>query len=191
MRLVMCIKNIINNPKRKVAELLPQLRQLRTDLYTFIDPVPLDGIVNFFSIISPWHDREDEIDQIVTDLQAVNYGQHSELIQKLEMLRKHFQNAGRNRYGWNRTEKGESVTADKVFLGNIFGLFTHSVSFWKQQKGQPKDEWKGGIWEGHPRVAGKNAYDVVSEQARGFMASHRRAIIDIISWLDRNVERVS
>ncbi|TSC75385.1 MAG: hypothetical protein G01um101430_480, partial [Parcubacteria group bacterium Gr01-1014_30] len=86
-------------------------------------------------------------------------GEHNEVLEKLRALQKYFENAGRDEYGWNRTKPGETVTADRVFLGNIYGLFTHPVPFWQQKK----DEKKGG-W-GYSGMEHLNAYDVVSEQA--------------------------
>jgi len=38
--------------------------------------------------------------------------------------------AGRNMYKMNRTKKGETVTADNVFLGDLFGLWTKPASYW-------------------------------------------------------------
>jgi hypothetical protein len=38
---------------------------------------------------------------------------------------------GRDEYGYNRTKKGEKVTKDKVYFGNIYGLFTLDVNVWE------------------------------------------------------------
>lgn len=175
------------NPLQKVVALIPQLQRLRDALVTN-DARPLYGIVQFFDQVSAWHDRSDEIGQIIVALQEVNYGQHSELISHLETLRKHFCNAGRDRYGWNRTEKGQAVTAEKVYLGNIYGLFTHPASYWQQKKDEPKGQWNGGMWQGCSAVDGKNCYDVTSDQARGFMESHIRPMVAIIDWVSRNAK---
>jgi hypothetical protein len=73
----------------------------------------------------------------------------------------------------------ETVTAEKVYLGNIWGLFTHPVSFWKQGK----DEKKGG-W-GFSNMEHLSPYDVVSNQAASFMYSHIPPMIAIIDKLER------
>ncbi len=187
MNLIKRFNDWRHNPLQKVVALVPQLQRLRDTLVTN-DARPLYGIVQFFNEVSAWHDRSDEIGQIIVALQEVNYGQYAELIQHLETLRKHFCNAGRDRYGWNRTEKGETVTADKVFLGNIYGLFTHPVSYWQQTKDEPKGQWNGGTWAGCSAVDGKNSYDVVSEQARGFMTSHVRSMVALVNWISQNAK---
>lgn len=185
MNLLKRINDWRRNPKQKAVSLIPQLLQLRDQLVTN-DARPLYGIVQFFNEVSVWHDRSDEISEIIIALQEVNYGQHSELIQKLETLRKHFQNAGRDCYGLNRTEKGEIVTADKVFLGDIYGLFTHPVSYWMGTKDEPKNLWAGGMWG--DTLKGKNSYDVTSEQARGFISSHIKPMCETIDWLSQNAK---
>ena len=38
---------------------------------------------------------------------------------------------GRDEYGFSRTKKGETVTKDKVYFGNIYGLFTLNVNVWE------------------------------------------------------------
>jgi hypothetical protein len=164
-------------PERKLAALMPELRQLRQALRRASESRdPLTEIVYFFDTVSKWHDRG--ISDLIAAFEKVNYGQYDEVLKKLNTLQRHFVNAGRCEYGWNRTRRGETVTADKVFLGNIYGLFTHPVSFWKQRK----DEKKGG-W-GYPGMENLNAYDVVSRQAREFMTSHARSMIAIINDLE-------
>lgn len=175
------------NPLQKVVALIPQLQQLKSDL-TNNDTRPLYGIVQFFDQVSAWHDRSDEIGQLIVALQETNHGQHSELISYLETLRNHFCNAGRDLYGWNRTEKGETVTADKVYLGNIYGLLTYPASYWQKKENEPKGQWEGGMWQGCSVVENKNSYDIVSDQARKFMESHTRPMCALIDWISQNVK---
>lgn len=49
---------------------------------------------------------------------------------------------GRQGYGWNRTEKGEKVTAENLYLGNVFGLFTHTAKHWINSNSVYKDFYK-------------------------------------------------
>ena len=185
MKLMMRIRDFIGKPNQKVATLLPELLRLRTDLRRIRDYSPyrpLDAIVEFFNVVSQWHDRQQEIGQSILALQEVNHGQYEELISQLQLLRNHACSAGRDAYGWNRTKKDEVVTDDKVFLGNIFGLFTLPVSKWKQGK----DEEKGG-W-GFSGMEHLSPYDVVSNQALKFMRSHIQPICDIIDQLENCVE---
>ncbi len=185
MKLMMRIRDFLGNPNQKVAVLLPELLQFRNELRRIRDYSPyrpMDAIVDFFNIVSQWHDRQQEIGQIILALQEVNHGQYEELINQLQLLRKHICNAGRDPYGWNRTEKSEVVTEDKVFLGNIFGLFTHPVSKWKQGQDVPKGGW------GFSGMEHLNPYDVTSDQALTFLRGHIQAMCDILDWLENHVE---
>lgn len=170
------VKAMFAKPERKLTALNPELQQLRQALQRASESRdPLNEIVHFFDTVSKWHDRG--IGDLIAAFEEVNYGQYDVVLEKLQTLQKHFVNAGRCEYGWNRTKRGETVTADKVFLGNIYGLFTHPVSFWKQRK----DEKKGG-W-GFSGMEYLNPYDVVSQQARQFMDSHTGPMIAILNYL--------
>lgn len=158
---------LFTRPKSELKKLMPELREFANVIYRASRLESLDGIVTFFDQVSVWHDRSDEISSIIEKFKRANYGQqYNQIIENLSTLEAHFYNAGREQFGWNRTMSGEKVTEEKVYLGNIFGLFTHPVSFWKRKK----DEKKGG-W-GFPNMEHLNAYDVVSRQARGFINSH-------------------
>lgn len=175
------VKAIFTKPERKLTVVKPELQQLRQTLQRASESRdPLTEIVQFFDSMSRWHDRG--IGDLTAAFEEVNYGQYDAVLEKLRTLQKHFENAGRCEYGWNRTKCGETVTADKVFLGNIYGLFTHPVPFWKQTKDEKKDQWKGTVWE--DTLKGMNAYDVVSQQARKFMTSHTCPMIAILNDLE-------
>lgn len=131
----------------------------------------LVAIVPFFDFLSLYHDRVGELTDLIDYLQQFDRRPGvKQLINELKTLKSYVCSTGRDDYGWNRTKPGEVVTEDKVFLGDIFGLFTHPVSFWRTREDEPKDAWKGGLWDGYSEVKGKNSYDVVSAQARRFMS---------------------
>jgi len=167
------IKGVFVKPERKLVELKPEFQKLRQSLQRALGSKdPLTDIVYFFDTVSKWHDRG--LVDVITAFEKVNYGQYDELLKKLMILQMHFVNAGRDEYGWNRTKRGEMVMENKVFLGNVYGLFTHPASFWKKGK----DEKKGG-W-GFSNMEHLSAYDVVSQQAQQFMASHAGPMITIL-----------
>lgn len=171
------IKAIFAKPERKLATVKPEFQQLRRALQRASETRdPLTEIVHFFDTVSRWHDRG--VDDLIVAFEEANYGQYGYVLNKLRKLQEHFEYAGRCEDGWNRTKRGETVTADKVFLGNAYGLFTHPVPFWKQKK----DEKKGG-W-GFSGMEELNAYDVVSRQAQEFMTSHAGPMIAIINDLE-------
>jgi hypothetical protein len=142
---------------------------------------PLSALVSFFNIVSPWHDRG--IDDLRNAFVAIGGDEHKEILQKIEALQKHFRNAGRDKSGMNRTDPGEMVAPDKVFLGGIHGLFTRSIPEWEKGKNEPKGGW--GHYDPNGYFAARNSYDVVSDKARQFMTSHIGPMKEILSSLIR------
>jgi hypothetical protein len=170
------VKAMFTKPERKLTALKSELQQLHQALQRASESRdPLTEIVRFFDTVSRWHDRG--IGDLIAAFEEVNYGQYNEVIEKLRTLQKHFANAGRCEHGWNRTKRGETVTADKVFLGDIYGLFTRPVSFWKHRKNEKKGGW------GFSGMEHLNPYDVVSRQASQFMTSHTGPMIAILNDL--------
>lgn len=171
------VKAMFARPERKLTEIMPELRELRQALrsaYRADDALFI--LVKFFNIISMWHDRG--IKDIIDAFKEVDYGQYGEIIESLETLQKHFVRAGRDKFGYNRTEPNQTVTDENVFLGDRCGLSTKPISFWKKHKGDKKGGW------GYPGMEHLNAYDVVSDQARNFLNSHVAPMIEIINKLE-------
>lgn len=175
------IRAFFADPVKELAVLLIELRDLKLDLkFAAESSDPLSAIVHFFDSVSRWHDRG--LGDIIAAFEAVNFGQYDGVLENLRILETHFKRAGRG--AMNRTKRGQTVTEDSVYLGNIFGLWTKTVRFWKSKKDGTRGLWKDGIWDGHPAVEGKNPYDVVSDQARHFMDSHIGPMIRIIGELE-------
>jgi hypothetical protein len=137
---------------------------------------PLEAIVRFFNLISPWHDRG--IGLVIACLESVNYGQYAKVLSALRTLQAHFIKAGRDEYGINRTRYGQQVTGANIYLGNVYGLWTKNVNFWREPDNRKAVSW------GFPGMEGVSPYDVVANQARGFVFGHTSAIIEAITVLE-------
>lgn len=173
------LKALFLRPQRKLVAILPQLRQLREGLTRVgyeMGQDPLGQIVHFFNLTSPWHDRG--LGDIIAAFEGVNYGQFGNLLVELRMLQTHFEQAGRNLYGMNRTERGERVTVEKVFLGNIYGLFKRPIPHWQEASARVPD--KRFHWRASAATNGMSDHDVVARQARQFMGSHVQPMIEYI-----------
>ncbi len=170
MNLLKRISAFFEKPEARLRELSDPLLDLAGSIDLIkseIESNPdsaLDLIVNFFQVTSWWHDRG--LGDIITAYRAVNDGQYDTVIGLLMELDNQFAAAGRAPFGMNRTKRNEPVTPEQVFLGNTSGLFTHPVSYWKQQRDEPKGGW------GFSGMEHLNPYDVVSKQARDFMMNH-------------------
>jgi hypothetical protein len=172
-----------SSPKDKLKKLVPELMELSNELQRLqraSESDPICAIVPFFDQVSRWHDRSGEIRDLIKDFKTVNWGQYTLLIEALEVLQIHFVNAGRSEYGWNRTKRGETVTEDRVLLYDIYDIYgipTHSVSYWKQRRDKKKGGW------GFSGMEHLNAYDVLSQQVSCFLLSHIGPMLRIIQIL--------
>ena len=130
-------------------------RQLSELLTSGDDPVEL--IVQFFALTSPVSDTAfsdfHNFGRYLTDDQNRNLHRICSIIG----------NMGRCNYGWNRTEAGQPVTAYDVYLGNIYGIWTNSVSYWKERR---------------PNLTGlhANTYQILQHQAKHFMEANTGAL---------------
>lgn len=118
---------------------------------------PLDLIVQFFSMTSPVSDKMPfgsyQIEQYLTNEQK----------KRMDMVCSVIGNMGRCNCGINRTKESQTVTASDVYLGNICGIWTKTVSYWKVNR-----HLLTGLH--------KDTYQILQAQARGFMESNTNAL---------------
>lgn len=145
----------------------------------------VEAIIRLFKVISPLHDKGG-FSQTICKLQKKNYGQLDQIISALEVLQKHFENAGRDEYGINRTKAGEEVTSAKVFLGNVFGLWTYPASFWLENQKVFETEDSGTTPKpGCGREYISVWYCINDYQAGEFVKSHTEGILKQIAVLKK------
>lgn len=68
------------------------------------------------------------------------------------------ENLGPDKYGMFRTESIPTMKPEEVFLGGIWGLWTHTIPFWEKRKSQPYGCNGFGI---DPKIS---LYDIVMDQ---------------------------
>ena len=155
---------IIGKKFKKAADklaLMEALDKLKKDLQK-LGPVPsgkdvYNYGVKFFNIIASFQDNN-----------AVDVDLFKDSAEEAGILAKHIHNAGRDEYGWVRAQRGETVTLNNLYLGNIHGLPTKTAGFWKEQ---PE----------------KDVQAIIQGQLSSFIKSHREPMIDLISnVLDNN-----
>lgn len=176
MQVMKRMKAMFAKPEEKLVELKPKLTKLR-ELVEMISGSSshLSNLVIFFDEMAGWQDQG--LEELIFAFEEVNYGQYDHLLKQIRALDAHFENAGRDMSGMNRTSFGETVTEDRVFLGNIFGLHTKPISYWMTKKNEEKGGWMS------PQMDHLNAFDVVSEQARRFMRWHTEPMKKILDDL--------
>lgn len=142
----------------------------------------VEAIVELFRVLSPICDK-DGLNQEIEDLNRCNWnGKYNKKLEALINLQAHFENAGRDPNGINRTSKGEEVTADKVFLGNIFGLTTKPASYWLANKAKLEKSLRPDASE-NPKYPISNWYLINDYHYAGIIESHTKSIVEQIKLL--------
>lgn len=121
--------------KRVTENIKPKLNELEEEMKK-IDAMDnkVEAIVRLFQVISPIQDAGGFSQEMFKLNKHNRRGRLNNQVKALEALQTHFHNAGRSEYGINRTMKGEEVTAEKVYLGNIHGLWTKTAAYWLSKK---------------------------------------------------------
>lgn len=148
------IKNKIQKATKKLA-LMESLDKLKKDLQK-LGPIPngkdvYDYGVKFFNIIASFQDDN-----------AIDIEMFKDTTEDAKVLAKHIENVGRQEYGWCRAQRGEPVTMHNLYLGNVYGLYTKTAAFWKEQ---PE----------------KDVQTIIQNQLSGFIKSHREPMIELIT----------
>lgn len=170
-------------PSVKKATLKKELISFLKDVVCKLEEInrikdPLDRIIDFFQLMSIYHDLVDELDKYNKLLSE----------KELSILKNKIINVGRSDSGMNRTSKGEVVSENNVWLGNIYGLFTFPISSWKENKNSQK-----GCW-GFNYILGiesdrLNPYDVVSLQAKYYVENNVLHLKEVFKYIISELEK--
>lgn len=87
------------------------------------------------------------------------------------------ENLGPDKYGMFRTENIPTMQPGEVFLGGIWGLFTHAIPFWEERKSQPYNCNGFGI---NPEIS---LYSTILDQ-------YKRLLISNIKYIWCEAERL-
>lgn len=135
-KFIACLRALRTSPQKDYMAIAPQLDALKNELETIQQmPNKVEAIIKLFQVISPLHDTGG-FSQTEFKLREKNYGQLDQAIMALEVIQKYIHNTGRCEDGWNRTKPGEEVTAAKVFLGDVFGIWTRPASYWLSKQSE-------------------------------------------------------
>jgi hypothetical protein len=184
------IRAFRSSPQNDVDAIYKQVMGLTREMETIQQmPNKIEAIVRLFQVISPIQDAGG-FKATLKQIQSKNYGQVSPIvIEALETLQKHFENAGRCQFGINRTKVGQPVTADDVWLGNVFGLWTKTAAYWLGREEELKKEERLDISK-DPNNPATNWYCIHDYQAGGFVKSHTTGILDNLKVLENMASRV-
>lgn len=153
------LKNKLKKATTKLG-LMESMEKLKKDLQK-LGPIPNDKEVynygvKFFNIIASFQDAN-----------TIDFELFKDKTDEAKILAQHVSNAGRNEYGWVRAQRGKEVTLHNLYLGNVYGLWTNTAAFWKEQ---PE----------------KDVQVIIQNQLSSFIKSHREPMIELLTKVLNN-----
>lgn len=145
-----------------------RLIKFKNDLSFFKEEMPrnkegaLEYTLKFFNVVSEFQDQG-----------RIKFAKNADEINFLVAR------TGRQGYGWNRTEKGEKVTADNLYLGNVWGLFTHTAKEWMNGDGIYKDFYKR-FYHDHNSVDPFDWQVIMFHQVEPFIVRNVKELCDAL-----------
>lgn len=184
MKKVNFFTGLFFNSERVFANIQPKIQNLEEEIKK-IDAMEnkIEAIVRLFQVISPIQDTGG-FSQEIFDLKKHNRNfKFNAKVKALEALQKHFYNSGRSEYGINRTTKGEDVTNEKVFLGDVNGLWTQTAAYWLNQKLKLEQSFRPDVSKNPEKPISDGALIDVNSYCVYFVKSHVDGILEQIKML--------
>ena len=176
--------SLLGHQQKEISQLKKAISSLQKDVENLENqPNKVEALIKLFQIISPIYD-EGGFSALIIKLDKVNYGQFTKTIELINILQKHIENAGRDPYGMNRTKKGERVTSENVYLGDVFGIWTKKASFWLEKKEELTKELRPDI-SANPKNPVTTWYCINDYCAGGFLKSHTKGMLQAIDELKK------
>ena len=179
MKKINLLSGLFSSSSKIIEKIQPRLMSLEAEIEkikTMDNKV--EAIVKFFQVISPLQDAKVFRWEIFCLKIRNRNGKFNAQIEALGALRAHFYIAGRS--GINRTAKGEDVTAEKIYLGNVFGLPPNTAAYWLKEQSLLEKTFR-------PDVSGREKpvsnWDLINDQCGGFVKSHTDGILSQIKVL--------
>ena len=166
------IKAFCKPPQRKLRPLEGPFIGLALELQETLNLAetdPLPALVRFFDAVSPWHDRG--LREECMAFRRLDDGQYTSTIEKIVTLNSQFARAGRTDCGLNRTTIGEKVTADNVWIGGVYGIYTFAVRRWM-------DEFRNHPAHDGLLIENKTPFQIAEMVARDFVTGHAPIMIE-------------
>lgn len=166
---------------RTIEPIKAKLLQLEVELELIaMAENKIEAVVKLFKIISPIQD-EGAFSREISKLKKIDRkGKKGSMIAALEVIQKHCKNAGRCEGGMNRTMFGEEVNAEKVYLGDIFGIWTKSAAYWLEKKEELKKNLCPDASK-DPKKPLSTWYLINDYQCGSFIKSHANGILEQIT----------
>lgn len=142
----------------------------------------VEALVELFKVISPLQDRGGFSEELWELKRKNRRGKYDRQVEALGSLQAYIRNAGRSLCGMNRTVKGEEVTAEKVFLGNVYGLWTCTAAYWLKERPRLEKSLRHDLVRNSEEVI-SDWYLINDYQCGNFLRMHVEGILEQIQIL--------
>ena len=142
----------------------------------------VEALVGLFKVISPLQDQGGFSEELWELKRKNRRGKYDRQVEALGSLQAYIRNAGRSLYGMNRTVKGEEVTAEKVFLGNVYGLWTCTAAYWLKERPRLEKSLRHDLVRNSEEVI-SDWYLINDYQCGNFLRMHVEGILEQIQIL--------
>lgn len=137
------------------------------------------SVIALFNLTSPIYDSK-EVGKIYHSLRYKSWRKKDNLLNLTKDLREVIRQTGRDFYGMNRSGKGQMVTAQNVYLGGLYGVFTKNASYWLREEKSLKSTIRGDL-----RISGviPSEWYIINDVHAGiFYQSNVKEIRRLIEW---------
>ncbi len=183
--IVKATRAIFSSPKKDIESAVAELEQIVNSLLEINkNPNKVEAIVDFFNVTSPVQDRR-AFEPVIASLKRRNYNSKTEeTITCLEQVNTHISRGGRCEFGFNRTKKGEVVTSENVFLGDVFGIWTKTAHYWLEGKNSFENQLVNGPLLKNGEQA--SVWDCInSYQCGSFIETHTKGLAEKLELLKK------
>jgi len=171
------------NSKKVFSNIQPKIQELEKEIKSIeVMNNKVEAIARLFQVISPLQDAGGFSKELALLEKHNTKGRFDQQIEALSALQKHFSKAGRSKYGMNRTSEGEEVNAEKVYLGNVFGLWTKTAAYFLENQEELKKSLRPDISKNKENPV-SDWYIINNYQCEGFVKSHTDGILKQIAIL--------
>jgi len=134
------------------------------EIPSYTDKKVFDYAVNFFNVITLFQDNA-----------IINEQSFKATPEEIKSIKRTIQESGRHQYGWVRAKKGEPVTLDNLYLGDVYGIWTKTAREFKNSESDFGDK----NMLKNPDLKIKTREIIANEQLIPFIKLHRQNLINL------------
>ena len=114
---------------------MQKLSEALEEVFKLTDKDPLTALVCFFEVVSKWHEKIPQIEELIKRLEEINYGQWDDLIENFQNFKSLMSEEDLD---FLKKSGKELSLEEKIHLGGLNDLPFRPISYWKKRKKRKK-----------------------------------------------------